>query len=295
MYDFNNTFNNYKIVIDNELDSYLSKKLLFGDIVREAAHYSVSIGGKRIRPILCLAFADMFGIEISNILHFACAIEMIHTFSLIHDDLPGMDDDDYRRGNPTCHKVYGEGIAVLAGDALLNMAYEVALKGAENSEQLQAVLILSDATGIKGMIGGQAVDITSENKTLKLDELENMHLLKTGALINAPVSISAIIGKVDNSTKKLAKGYAQNIGLAFQIKDDILDVTAGSEILGKTPGKDVAAKKSTYVSLLGVDKANNYLIEKTNAAKSSLEELSALGYNTRFLQDLSDYLLTRKN
>jgi len=266
-----------------------------GGQAAEAARYSLLGGGKRIRPVLLLAVADMLGAGHDEAMPFACAIEMIHTYSLIHDDLPCMDDDDLRRGRPTCHKVYGEAMAVLAGDALLNRAFEVMLESIDlqNPGTLAAARIVAQAAGVQGMIGGQALDLTSEGRTISLSELQQLHRLKTGALLKAPtLAAAALAGSSQEVTGHLAR-FAEAIGLAFQIQDDILDATADTKVLGKSAGKDLRDQKSTYVTLCGLDEARGYLADTIREARAALASLTPCGLNTVFLEDLTDYLLTR--
>lgn len=264
----------------------------------KASRYSLLAGGKRIRPVLCLATGALFHVPQEDLIPFACAIEMIHTFSLIHDDLPSMDNDDYRRGRLTSHKVFGEGMAVLAGDALINKAYETMLKACIDRPaqgKTKAAYAVSKATGDYGMIGGQVVDLESEHKKISYDLLKKMHLMKTGALIKAPVLAACLIGNAGERETALLADYAEQTGLAFQIKDDILDVISDSESMGKTTGKDLKSEKSTYITLFGLEQSQILLQETTGKAYQALEQLKAMNYDTGFLFDLTDYLLVRKN
>jgi geranylgeranyl diphosphate synthase type II len=226
--------------------------------LRESMRYSLLAGGKRLRPILCLAACELAGGDSDRAMPTAVAVEMIHTMSLIHDDLPAMDDDDLRRGRPTNHKVFGEANAILAGDALLTRAFEmVALRspGVPAERLLAVVGELSLASGAPGLVGGQVVDLESEGRAVDLDTLEYIHLHKTAALLRASVLSGAIIGGAGEDLLAALRTYAGGIGLAFQIIDDILDVTASSEVLGKTAGKDLAADKTTYPKLLGLEES----------------------------------------
>ena len=226
--------------------------------LREAMRYSLLAGGKRLRPILCLAACELAGGDPALAMPTAVALEMIHTMSLIHDDLPAMDNDDLRRGRPTNHKVYGEANAILAGDALLTRAFEmVALRspGVPAERLLAVVAELSLASGAPGLVGGQVVDLESEGKPVDLDTLEYIHLHKTGALLRACVVSGALVAGAPEPLLDALRTYARGIGLAFQIIDDILDVTASSEVLGKTAGKDLAADKTTYPKLLGLEES----------------------------------------
>jgi geranylgeranyl diphosphate synthase type II len=226
--------------------------------LREAMRYSLLAGGKRLRPILCLASCELAGGDAELALPTAAALEMIHTMSLIHDDLPAMDNDDLRRGRPTNHKVYGEATAILAGDALLTRAFEmVALRspGVAPERLLAVIGELSLAAGAPGLVGGQIVDLASEGIEVDLDTLEYIHLHKTGALLQASVLSGALIGGAPSDLLESLRIYSRAIGLAFQIIDDILDLTASSEVLGKTAGKDLTADKTTYPKLLGLEES----------------------------------------
>ncbi len=226
--------------------------------LREAMRYSLLAGGKRLRPILCLASCELAGGDPQLALPTATALEMIHTMSLIHDDLPAMDNDDLRRGRPTNHKVYGEATAILAGDALLTRAFEmVALRspGVPAERLLRVIGELSLAAGAPGLVGGQIVDLASEGQAVDLATLEYIHLHKTGALLQASVLSGALVAGADESLLAALRSYSRAIGLAFQIIDDILDVTASSEVLGKTAGKDLTADKTTYPKLLGLEES----------------------------------------
>ena len=222
--------------------------------VKDAMKYSLLAGGKRIRPLLMLRIIQSYGLDYHDYLDAACAIEMIHTYSLIHDDLPGMDNDDLRRGKPTCHKQFDEATAILAGDGLLNEAANVILKANYNSELKIALLsILYQASGVNGMILGQALDIEFENKKANRKELDLIHHHKTGDLISASMQMGALVANVDDLETFKEIGY--KIGLAFQIQDDILDVVGNSELLGKNVGSDIENNKSTYITLMGVAKS----------------------------------------
>ena len=241
--------------------------------LREAMRYSLLAGGKRLRPILCLAACELAGGSQAQAMPTAVALEMIHTMSLIHDDLPAMDNDDLRRGRPTNHRVYGEANAILAGDALLTRAFEmVALRspGVPAERLLAVVGELSLASGAPGLVGGQVVDLECEGKTVDLDTLEYIHLHKTGALLRACVVSGALIGGADQGLLEALRVYARGIGLAFQIIDDILDVTASSEVLGKTAGKDLVADKTTYPKLLGLEESRRRAEALVAEAKAAL-------------------------
>jgi len=242
--------------------------------LREAMRYSLLAGGKRLRPILCLAACELAGGDGELAMPTAVALEMIHTMSLIHDDLPAMDDDDLRRGRPTNHKVYGEAVAILAGDALLTRAFEmVSLRspGVPPDRLLKVVGELSLVAGAPGLVGGQVVDLESEGKDVDLDTLEYIHLHKTGALLSACVITGATIGGADEALIAALRVYARGIGLAFQIIDDILDITASSEVLGKTAGKDLLADKTTYPKLLGLEESRRRADALVREAKAVLK------------------------
>jgi len=298
MVNFTEEINIYKNTIDNKLTDCYPEIDGEQSIISQACRYSLLAGGKRIRPILCLATSRMLGVDINKVIEFACAIEMIHTFSLIHDDLPGMDNDDFRRGRKTCHKIYGEAIAILAGDALLNKAYENMIRECidyPSEGKVKAMYSISKATGEYGMIGGQVIDIQSEDKEISFELLKKLHAMKTGALLKAPVMVALSIAEADEKTKKTLEKYADDIGLAFQIKDDILDVVSTTEEMGKTVGKDAKSKKSTYVTLLGLELANEKLESTIKSAFSQLDKLENYGFNVEFLKELTNYLLIRKN
>ena len=272
---------------------------LTGGLVVTAARYSLLAGGKRIRPVLLLAAADMLAPDqdehlAGRLLRFACALEMIHTYSLIHDDLPCMDDDDLRRGRPTCHKVYGEAMAVLAGDHLLNRAYEVMLSAVEpgRPETLAAAQRISAAAGRSGMIGGQVLDLQAENTRLSPDALERLHQMKTGALLTVPAEAAALLCGADKDTVRQLAAFGRHLGLAFQIRDDMLDQTADAKTLGKTAGKDQRDMKSTFVTLFGLEEAGLRLRQETDEAEASLEALGKT-YDTKFLVSLARFLLRR--
>lgn len=295
---FKEKMQNYITLIEEGLNKFYPEINEENKTISIASRYSLLDGGKRIRPVLCLAIGDVYNTSMQDLLPFACAVEMIHTFSLIHDDLPCMDNDDYRRGRLTSHKVFGEGIAVLAGDALANKAYETMLDDCMTNPKkgkIEAAYAISVATGASGMIGGQVIDLESEQKTIPYELLKKMHKMKTGALIKAPALAACLISQASKETSEIFDEYANSIGLAFQIKDDILDVVSDTESMGKTVGKDSKNEKSTYVTLLGLTKAEELLIQTTNNAFHNLEKIQALGYNTEFLKSLTEYLLIRTN
>ena len=257
--------------------------------VYDAMRYSLLSGGKRIRPVLSLASAEALGGDSTAALYLGCAVEMIHTYSLIHDDLPCMDNDDLRRGKPTNHIVFGEANAVLAGDALLNFACEFLLSSPiDDDKKLKGLRVLFAASGADGMIGGQALDIEAESRPFNAEELTKLHNKKTGAIINAAVSMGAIASDCDEL--KLYD-YSSAVGLAFQIRDDILDISGDEKVLGKPINSDLKNNKTTFVSLFGIDGANKKLEEETQKAINSIEFLGEKG---EFLRQFALYLLNRE-
>lgn len=258
----------------------------------EAMNYSLLQGGKRIRPILTKAVLEAMKVDASLYKEFLCALECIHTYSLIHDDLPAMDNDDYRRGNLTNHKVYGDGMAILAGDGLLTYAFQLCSENttASAEQKIKAIQCLATAAGPESMVGGQAFDLLSEGKHIPLEELKVLHSGKTGALFNAAIELGLILSNADQAKYAAYMTYANCLGLLFQITDDILDVTGTIEELGKTPGSDIRQDKSTYVSLLGLDEARNEahaVAQKAHAALATIED------DTHILSAIIDYLMDR--
>ena len=260
----------------------------------DAMRYSLDGGGKRIRPVLLLESCRLCGGDVADALDFACALEMIHTYSLVHDDLPCMDDDDMRRGKPACHIAFGEATAVLAGDALLTQAFAAAANSEAAKKTparaLEAIALLSKCAGAEGMIGGQVVDLQSEGKTIALSRPQTMDSLKTGALMRAACEIGAVLAGADNEKRAALVRYAEALGQAFQIVDDILDVTSDVQTLGKPIGSDAEMQKSTYVSLLGLDRAKAAARDCTAAA---IEALAVFGEDAAFLRSLAENLMTR--
>ncbi|MBR1797179.1 MAG: polyprenyl synthetase family protein [Clostridiales bacterium] len=267
------------------------------DVVVKAASYSLYAGGKRIRPALMHASASLltgYGVAADDIAPYAACLEMIHTYSLIHDDLPAMDNDDLRRGRATCHKVFGEGIAILAGDMLLNTAHEELLKLAINSEShARASYNISHLAGISGMIGGQSIDIASEGKKITIDTLYELQRKKTGALIEAAVTTPYFISNAPDNILTLLREYACHLGLAFQIKDDILDVDADEEKLGKSVGKDERDDKPTFVTMLGIDNARQKLQDEERGCFDVLDKLSSMKLDVTLLSELTEFNLKR--
>lgn len=290
------TWLNTKIKKTEEyLEIYLPEKDNRQKKIYESMRYSLFAGGKRIRPVLMMETFNMFNEDEDSIMPFACALEMIHTYSLIHDDLPAMDDDDFRRGKPTNHKVYGDAMAILAGDGLLNKAFEtvsqnMTIMKIPAERILKSLEILSNASGTEGMIGGQVTDMFVEERTMEY--LEYMHKLKTGALIRAACEIGATAGGATEEEISKLSDYARYLGLAFQVKDDILDFTADEEELGKPVGSDEKNAKLTYVTLVGLEESQRILEDYTTKAVASLE---IFGDRAVRLREIAEYLLNRKN
>jgi len=281
--------------VDAALDHYLPAADSLPARLHEAMRYSVFAGGKRIRPVLLLAACEAVGGEGSVALPAACAIEMIHTYSLIHDDLPAMDDDDFRRGRPTSHKVFGEALAILAGDALLTEAFVLLSDPDANaaldpavSRRLQSILARS--AGSQGMVGGQVVDMESEGKAIDFPTLEYIHTHKTGALILAALQCGALIGGADDAGFAALTRYGEAAGLAFQIADDILDIVGDQQQLGKDVGSDQARGKATYPALLGLDEARSRAIELRDMAVAAL---TPLGSAADPLREVAHYIVDR--
>lgn len=293
---------NFKVYVAEKaisVNKALDEAIMVKDppMIHEAMRYSLLAGGKRVRPMLCLAACELVGGDQSNAIAAACAVEMIHTMSLIHDDLPCMDNDDLRRGKPTNHKVYGEDVAVLAGDALLAFAFEyisTATIGVSPSRILAAVGELAKSIGTEGLVAGQVVDLAcTGNPNVGLETLEFIHIHKTAALLEAAVVLGAILGGgTDEEVDKLRR-FARCIGLLFQVVDDILDVTKSSEELGKTAGKDLAVDKTTYPKLLGLEKAKEFAAELNREAKQQLAEFDP--HKAAPLISLANYIAYREN
>jgi geranylgeranyl diphosphate synthase, type II len=267
----------------------------YPETIYKAMRYSLMAGGKRLRPILCLATCELMGGTSDLAMPIACSLEMIHTMSLIHDDLPAMDNDDYRRGKLTNHKVYGEDIAILAGDGLLAYAFEyiATQTQAQADRVLKAIAHLGKAVGAAGLVGGQVVDLESEGKPgVTLETLNYIHRHKTGALLESSVVCGAIVAGAAAADLECLSRYAQNIGLAFQIIDDVLDITATQEELGKTAGKDLQSQKATYPSFWGIDESKRQADQLIAAAKA---ELQSFGIQAQPLLALGDYITARKN
>lgn len=282
----------YKSKLENELDK-LVLNLNAPKVLKDAMAYSLQAGGKRIRPMLLFATISSFGENPKKGMAAAAALEMIHTYSLIHDDLPSMDDDDLRRGKPTNHKVFGEAYAILAGDAMLTNAFQVIARADEYDASLKVKLIdwLAEAAGPEGMVGGQTADIEGEKKSLSLEELENIHRNKTGRLLTYGVLAGALIAGADEQQLHWLEDYATHIGIAFQIQDDILDIEGTEEALGKPIGSDVANEKSTYPALLTLEGAKTKLNEHIEKAE---EALGKLDMDMPLLKQLASLIASRQ-
>ncbi|ASZ18997.1 farnesyl-diphosphate synthase [Bacillus cereus] len=284
-----------KTFVEEKLVSY-ANELQCPNVLREAMAYSLEAGGKRLRPLLLFATLQAFGKEKNLGVGAACALEMIHTYSLVHDDLPCMDDDDLRRGKPTNHKVFGEAMAVLAGDGLLTYAFQVIMayeqKEISAEKKVRLVLELAKAAGPEGMVGGQVADMEAEGKQLTIDELEYIHKHKTGKLLEFAVLAGAILSDATEEQEEKLLEFAKYIGLAFQIRDDILDVEGTEEEIGKPIGSDVSNEKSTYTTLFTVDRAKNILEETIAKAKDAI---SSLQLQDEYLLSICDLIAKRNN
>ena len=283
--------------VEEALDRSLPPATAWPETIHRAIRYSLFAGGKRIRPLLALAAAEAAGGDEGEVLPFACAVEMVHTYSLIHDDLPAMDDDDLRRGKPTCHKVFGEAIAILAGDALLTRAFHLIVELPADPDRdllrrrLAAAAILGEACGTGGLIGGQVLDLESERRPVDAATLERLHRAKTGALLEACVRGGAVLGRAAPETTSCLDRFASAIGLAFQVVDDILDATEGAEQLGKTAGKDRAAGKATYVAVHGLAGARRIAVDLLAQAR---EAVAPLGRRGAALDELARLIVERR-
>jgi geranylgeranyl diphosphate synthase type II len=261
--------------------------------IHKAMRYSVFAGGKRVRPILVLASGESLEGDRNILLHLGAAIEMMHTYSLIHDDLPALDNDDLRRGLPTCHKVFGDAMAILAGDALMTRCYQVLAEIPEisDSTRLRIIREVAAATGtVDGMIGGQVVDLESEGKPISTQVLEYIHYSKTGALLRACVRCGALAAGASDSALQSLTRFGEKIGLVFQIVDDVLDITSSSEVLGKTAGKDEKAKKATYPAFYGIEASKQKARE---LADSAVEDIREFGEGARFLRGIATFIVSR--
>jgi len=280
-------------LVERALKEELDRTPVLDDTLRASMAYSLMAGGKRLRPVLLMAAADAVGADGTKFLPVACALEMIHTYSLIHDDLPAMDNDDLRRGKPTNHVVYGEGIAILAGDALLTLAFTVILrqKAVPAEALLRVVDEVSRAAGAEGMVGGQVLDLEAENRQISMEELRRVHTGKTGALFRAALRSGAILAGASEEQLSALTAYADHFGLAFQITDDILDVIGNAEEIGKPVGSDEKNHKSTYVTLTSLEMAQELARRTVAEAEAAL---SVFGQEAAFLRELVAYLVNRK-
>ena len=283
-------YDTYRAAVEEYLGGLFPGDKPYGRL-QEAMRYSLMAGGKRVRPVMALAFCDLMGGEWRRAIPFGCALELVHTYSLIHDDLPCMDDDDLRRGKPTCHKVYGEAMAVLAGDALQAEAFRLiaSAPGVSDRQRAEAALVLSRACGADGMVAGQTLDILGPSRSR--GELERLHSLKTGAMIQGAAELGCVAAGADRSLRERAAEYARHIGLAFQVRDDILDVVADQQILGKTVGSDRRDGKITFVDLLGLEDCEKLVAQETARAKAAIADLPG----SEFLLNLAERLADRRN
>lgn len=287
-----------KEIVDSALEGYLPKKEKLTSNLYKAIQHSLFAGGKRIRPILSIASFEAVGGEGEKILPFACALEMIHTYSLIHDDLPAIDNDDYRRGKPTCHKVFGEAIAILAGDGLLTEAFRLMTNGsAEDHHSSDGGLILNlvnevaQAAGVLGMVGGQVVDVESEGKVVDLPTVQYIHARKTGAMISASVRVGAKLGGAKGEILKALTRYGESLGLAFQIADDILNVEGEAALMGKKTGSDLSRGKATYPSVLGMEDSKK---KGRELVEISVDALKQFGPEADPLREIARFVMARE-
>jgi geranylgeranyl diphosphate synthase type II len=286
-----------KGVVDKAIDKLVPPAKMFPTSVHEAMRYSLFAGGKRVRPILAIAAAEALGAQSSGLLPLAGALELIHTYSLIHDDLPAMDDDDFRRGRPTCHKVYGEAIAILAGDGLLNMAFEVLsdprrTKAVPANRLIAIIKEISAASGVLGMVGGQVVDMESEGREIDFPTLEFIHTHKTGALIRASVRVGALYAKASEKRLKALTRYGELAGLSFQIVDDILDITGKREEIGKDVGSDLKKGKRTFPSFFGLEGSR---LRANEVRDKAIDALRDFDHKADPLRELANYIVKRVN
>ncbi|MDP3029775.1 MAG: polyprenyl synthetase family protein [Deltaproteobacteria bacterium] len=285
-----------RALVDQALDRYLPKEEGPAGEVMRAMRYSVFAGGKRVRPILCLAACEAMGGDIEQALPVACALECIHTYSLIHDDLPAMDDDDYRRGVPTCHKVFGEAMAILAGDGLLTFAFQLLSgvshnAGRRKSNPLEATQVIARAAGVHGMVGGQVVDMASEGKDADAGTVRYIHTHKTAALIAGSIQAGALIaGGRRNKIESLGR-YGEALGLAFQVVDDILDIEGDPKEMGKATGSDIRKKKATYPSVYGLEESRGIA---GRLVEEAIDSLRGFGAEAEPLRAIAHYILDRK-
>ena len=287
--------------LQHKINTFIKEQLENYSTVPETIYksikYSLFAGGKRLRPIMLLAAHDMLDGNLEESMALACGVEMIHTYSLIHDDLPAMDNDDYRRGIPTNHKVFGEAIAILAGDGLLNLGYEIMLANAlkypaKINQHIKAIHTIGEAVGIRGMVGGQVIDMEWEGKNADSDTLKYIHEHKTGALFTASLMAGIIIEDPPKSIQDAVYMYGKCLGLAFQITDDVLDVIGDSDKLGKKTGQDLKKHKATYVRLYGIEQSKKMAEELVDKA---IDSLSVFGHKANFFKELAYYIIRRQN
>ena len=286
-----------RVAVDRFLDEVTPPASTPPTTLHESMRYSLMAGGKRVRPILAIAAAEALGANPPGLMAVACSLELVHTYSLIHDDLPSMDNDDFRRGKPTNHKVYGEAMAILAGDALLTMAFDLIsrpdlMKGSDPIRQVRIIQELAFGSGNLGMVGGQVFDIQAENKDIDLPTLQNIHKHKTGMLIRAAVRMGAIGGGASDRQLEDMTGYAEDIGLAFQIADDVLNVTGTREELGKNPNTDAERGKKTYPTFYGVDGAKKLA---DDCVTQAISRLSSFGPSADPLREIAQYITSRRS
>ncbi len=286
-------FEEDRLAVDAALERLLPRESARPASIHQAMRYSVFAGGKRIRPILCLETARIFAPDVTAAVHPACAIEMIHTYSLIHDDLPALDNDDLRRGKPTCHKKFGEAAAILAGDALLTLAFETI--GATPASPAQCVAIVKEVASaagtINGMVGGQVADLEAERQRIEPEMLEYIHRAKTAALIRASVTAGALCAGAPTEDVARLRRFGETIGWAFQVTDDILDVEESSAVLGKTAGKDIAQQKATYPAIHGLERSHQIA---NDLAGKAISELAPYGEAASRLKEIAEYLVIRR-
>ncbi len=294
--DIKQYLNEQRLLVEEALKTFppMEKGLLADHFT--AMRYSLLAGGKRIRPLLCMMTAAALGASMDKYMAIPCALEYIHTYSLIHDDLPAMDNDDLRRGKPTNHKVFGDAQAILAGDGLLTMAFELLAGGALPdcllaTDRLRIIYLIASAAGSQGMVGGQSLDVASEGKIISFETLAAIHARKTGALITASVQAGAVLGGADTSQFDALTAYGQNLGLAFQITDDLLNVEGSPAELGKAAGSDAARRKATYPALFGLEATRR---KANEAVAAAVDSLAAFGAPAQPLRELAGYLLQRK-
>lgn len=286
-------FEEDRLAVDAQLERLLPGETVQPPSIHQAMRYSVFAGGKRIRPILCLESARIFGADATSALYPGCAIEFIHTYSLIHDDLPALDNDDLRRGKATCHKKFGEATAILAGDALLTLAFETIAEAPVSAERRVGILreIATAAGTVNGMVGGQVADLEAEGKRVGAETLEYIHRSKTAALIRASVTAGALCEGASQEDVTRLRRFGETIGWAFQVTDDILDVEESSAALGKTAGKDVAQQKATYPAVFGLERSHQIADE---LATRAIEELNTYGEKADHLRTIAEYLVLRR-